>query len=228
MPAYVLSNKLRVASLYNLGFEFTPSLALTAKNFDTLELDIRSFREPLKRSIQGVISLSIEANFLAGGRPQQWVPLSDATIPVKSNDTRTAFPVEDPLLRSGLLMKTMAQLNIWTIGTVEASIQSLPDKIWYGNVHQAGTGSSQTVAASGKSLRQIVAEAIAGSGGSGERGKNIPARPFAMVQTEDLDKIVGVFEIWLNERIVARLGLLCLDLILTAQKPLLTTSTRCC
>lgn len=212
MPAYVLSNKVRVASLYNLGFDFTPSVALTAKNFDTLEIDVRSFREPLKRSIQTVIAPSIGANFLAGGRPEHWVPLADGTIPVKSKDPRTKYPVEDPLMRSGLLFKTMQQLNIWTITTVDAQIRALPDKIWYGNIHQGGLGQAEPSAAvaSGGTMegfmRMIESVLDAGGGGS-QRGKYFPARPFAMVQTEDLDHIRDVFEIWLNERIVARLGL---------------------
>jgi|ERR1700760_146188 len=210
MPAYVLSNQVRVASLYNLGFDFEPSLALTAKNFDTLELDIRSFREPLKRSIQQVIAPSIAANFLAGGRPDAWEPLSDATIPVKGYDPNTKFPVDDPLLRSGLLFTTMQQFNIWNVTTKDAQIMALPDKIWYGNLHQAGLGAPEaTLGSTGKSLMQVVSEALAGGagGGSSQRGKYVPARPFAMVQTEDLDKIRDVFEIWINERIVARLGL---------------------
>jgi hypothetical protein len=210
MPAYVLSNKVRVASLYDLGVEFVPSIAMTAKNFDTLEMDIRSFREPLKRAIQTVVAPSIGANFLSGGRPEHWMPLSDATIPVKNN-AGSKFPVEDPLLRSGLLMKTMQQLNIWTITTVDAKIEALPDKIWYGNLHQGGFGTPETSAAkasggTAEGFRNMM-ESVLSGGGSSQRGSYLPARPFAMIQIDDLDKIVDVFEIWMNERIVARLGL---------------------
>jgi phage gpG-like protein len=211
MPAYVLSNKLRVASLYNFGFDFNPSVAVTAKNFDKLEIDIRSFREPLKRSIQTVIAPSIGKNFLSGGRTTQWEALNDNTLPVKNN-AGSKFPVEDPLLRSGLLMKTMQQLNIWTITTVDAQIESLPGKIWYGNLHQGGVGSAPTSAAKAsggtrEGFLSMIDNVLAGGGGEGGRGQYLPARPFAMVQTEDLNAIVDVFEIWMNERIVARLGL---------------------
>lgn len=211
MPAYVLSNKLRVASLYNFGFDFSPSVALTAKNFDKLELDIRSFREPLKRSIQSVIAPSIGKNFLSGGRPTQWEALSENTLPVKNN-AGSKFPVEDPLLRSGLLMKTMQQLNIWDITTIDAQIKTLPQKIWYGNVHQSGIGAAPTTAAkasggTAEGFMSMIDNVISGGGGEGGRGQYIPARPFAMIQTEDLNGIVDVFEIWMNERIIARLGL---------------------
>jgi phage gpG-like protein len=208
MPAYSLANGLKVASLFNMGYDFTPSLGLKAAQFDALDVGIRSFREPLKRSIQSVIAPSIGKNFLAGGRPASWTPLSDQTIPVKSN-ANPKFPVNDPLLRSGLLMKTMQQLNIWTISTTEASIQQLPSKIWYGNVHQSGTAMQTTAAkASGGTAEGFMSmmDAVL-SGGSGERGMNIPARPFAMVQTSDLDAIQEVWEIWLNERVIAKLGL---------------------
>jgi phage gpG-like protein len=210
MPAYVLSNKVRVASLYDFGTTFSPSVAMTAKNFDTLDLDIRSFREPLKRAIQGVVAPSIGKNFLMGGRPG-WQALSDETLPVKSNAGST-FPVEDPLLRSGLLMRTMQQLNIWTITQVDAQIQSLPDKIWYGNLHQTGKGSAPTsaAAASGgtrEGFLSMIDHVLSGGGGEGGRGQYLPARPFAMIQTEDLDGIQDVFEIWINERVIARLGL---------------------
>lgn len=210
MPAYALSNKVRVASLYNLGFEFSPSLAFTAKNFETLGVDVRSFRVPLKTSIQEVIAPSIGANFLAGGRPEAWTPLQDDTIVVKGNSPRTKYPVSDPLMRSGLLFKTMQQYNIWTVTTTEASIQSLPDKIWYGNLHQSGLGSLGPTAAqaSGGTMAgfRSMIENVLAAGASSERGKYIPARPFAMVQTEDLDKIVAVFTVWINARIAARLG----------------------
>lgn len=208
MPAYKLPNGVKVGSLMDLGYEFKPSLAFNAKAFDKLDLDIRSFREPLKRSIQQVISPSIGRNFIVGGRPG-WSPLSDATLPVKAN-AASRFPVSDPLLRSGLLMKTMQQLNIWTITTTEASIQSLPNKIFYGGIHQAGTGTEQTAAqASGgtaEGFQRMMEGVLSGGVGTG-RGHNIPARPFAMIQTSDLDGIQDVFTTWLNERITAALSL---------------------
>jgi phage gpG-like protein len=104
----------------------------------------------------------------------------------------------------------MQQLNIWTITTDKASIQTLPDKIWYGYVHQAGTGNAGTAAeASGgtaEGFQKMMDDVLSGSFGT-ERGMNIPARPFAMIQTEDMDAIQTEWEIWLNERVVAKLGL---------------------
>jgi phage gpG-like protein len=210
--------------MVNIGYSFTPTIAMSAKAFNTLDIDIRSFREPLKRSIQRVVAPSIQKNFIAGGRPTGWTPLSDATLIVKARDPKTRFPVSDPLLRSGLLYKTMGQFNIWTVTQTQAAILSLPDKIWYGGIHQAGYGSSSAVSAgatSAEGFKTMMDQVL-----SGGLRAYIPARPFAMVQTEDLDAIQTEFEIWLNERIVARLGLLCLDLIPIAPKSSRTTSTR--
>jgi len=191
--------------MINLGYSFTPTIAMSAKAFDTLDVDIRSFREPLKRSIQRVLAPSIQKNFIAGGRPEAWTPLSDATLMVKARDPKTKFPVGDPLLRSGLLYKTMGQFNIWTVTQTQAAILNLPDKIWYGALHQAGYGSATAAGAGATSAEgfQAMMEKVL----SGGLRAYAPARPFALVQTSDLDAIQLEFEIWMNERIVARLGL---------------------
>jgi len=191
--------------MINLGYSFTPTIAMSAKAFDTLELDIRSFREPLKRSIQRVLAPSIQKNFIAGGRPEAWTPLSDATLMVKAQDPKTKFPVGDPLLRSGLLYKTMGQFNIWTVTQTQAAILDLPDKIWYGALHQAGYGSATAAGAGATSAEGF--QAMMQKVLSGGLKAYAPARPFALVQTQDLDAIQLEFEIWMNERIVARLGL---------------------
>jgi phage gpG-like protein len=135
-------------------------------------LDIRSMREPLKRSIQQVIAPSFGQNFVSMGRPEGWQQLSDATL---MNKTRYNYP-DDILVRTGLLRKTIQQLNIWTISRTEATIQGLPDKIAYGVYHQTGT-------------------------------TNMPARPFAVLQDEDIDKIQEIFADWMLERAMAHVGL---------------------
>lgn len=81
------------------------------------------------------------------------------------------------LIRSGRLQRTMAQQNIWTVTQDEAFIQGLPAHSWYGVIHQEG----------------------------GTRPVPTPARPFALIQPEDEEKIVQVFDRWLGER-AARVG----------------------
>lgn len=195
---------LRLDSLVNLGFEFKPTLAMSAKAFDILDLDIRSFRVPLKRSIQQVAAPSIGKNFTSHGRPEAWQPYAEDTVTMKMNDPKNKYGPEDLLRRSGLLWKTMQQLNVWTITTNQAAILALPDKIWYGGLHQAGYGISAAAVTPAKGMFASPEE-LSAMGGAGK--VRIPARPFAMFQTEDLDKIQEVFATWMMERATARLGL---------------------
>lgn len=155
-----------------LQFQFRPSIGLSARNIDKLGINIRSFREPLKRSIQQVIAPSFRKNFQVGGRPQRWRPLAEYTVEERGNSK----PI---LVRSGMLMRTMQQFNIWTVDTQKAALLDLPPKIWYGKIHQAGYGAR----------------------GSGQiKAAGIPARPFAIIQTADFEKIDRVFVQWLKER----------------------------
>jgi phage gpG-like protein len=71
----------------------------------------------------------------------------------------------------------MSQQNIWTVTDEHAVIENLPSHSWYGIIHQGGNRKTVT----------------------------IPARPFALIQAEDQDKIVEVFDRWLAER-AARAG----------------------
>lgn len=205
-----MKNGLRFDNMVDLGFDFKPSLAMSARQFDKMGVDIRSFREPLKRSIQRVISPSIGQNFISNGRPEGWVPYADATVDMKMHDPKNKFGPEDMLRRSGLLWKTMQQLNIWTITQTQAAILTLPNKIWYGGIHQSGFGmqsSSVTAGAGGVGALKgaiLSPEQLRSAGAAAS--VNIPARPFAMFQTQDLDRVQEVFADWLEERVNARLA----------------------
>lgn len=76
------------------------------------------------------------------------------------------------LVRSGKLKRVMQQENIWTVTSDHAVIENLPSNVWYGILHQSGNR----------------AKAV------------IPARPFALIQPEDEEKIVQVFDNWLADR----------------------------
>lgn len=175
-----------------LSFDFKPSIGIVAKGVATFGVNVKSFREPLKRIVQQVMAPSFRANFDQGGRPDPWEPWSDATIEIMSNmDT----PSRAILERSGKLKKTVQQLNIWTITETSASIRTLPQKVWYGYLHQSGF----TVQMPGGNQ---VGQRVAGVFISGA-SFNIPARPFIMIQDEDYDAIERVFSKWLDERLLA-------------------------
>lgn len=148
----------------DLQFTFRPSIGISARQLNVFGMNIKSFREPLKRAIQQVIAPSFRRNFEVGGRPQPWAPLAEYTVEVRGSS-------EPILVRSGLLARTMTQLNIWTIDTQKAALLDLPPKIWYGKIHQFGNIDTNT-----------------------------PARPFAVLQDEDWDAIERVFARWLAER----------------------------
>jgi phage gpG-like protein len=196
------------------GFEFKPSLGIVAKQIDLFGADIRSMREPLQRSIKEVMIPSFAANFAAGGRPT-WDDLSPATVARRGS----ARPI---LIQSGALAKVMSQQNIWSVGPTTATIKSLPQKVWYGNVHQGGHGGGGLAAGNWFAKYQNAARKMLGSEaedhevtaqafkmfdkrlvshGLAPADVTIPARPFALFQEEDIDAIQYIFAEWLEERL---------------------------
>jgi phage gpG-like protein len=195
-----------------LQFIFTPTIGMSARGFDKLGLDIRSFRVPLTRAIQKVIAPSFGENFVAGGRPDSWEALSEETI---SRKRRLGYD-DTILVRTGLLQRTIQQLNIWSMSTTNATIKGLPDKIGYGVVHQDGYSSGGSFGAFKSSMQKSdpgismheILSAVQAKGASASVGvAEIPARPFVVLQEEDYPKVDRVFADWMDERIIARLGL---------------------
>jgi phage gpG-like protein len=197
------------------AFEFKPSLGIVAKDIDRLAIDIRSMREPLTRSVRDVMVPSIRTNFDVGGRPG-WDPLATSTV------MRRGGRAEPILVRKGALRRGVTTISVWTITQTAATIKDLPDRIWYGKVHQSGSegggGSAgkwfvpylkkaAEVLGPGASKQQVTALAYKifdkrqqKHGPAPRSGNDIPARPFALFQDEDLDDIQEVFADWLEER----------------------------
>lgn len=166
------------ASTPLLELTFKPPLAVIQKDLRTLGVDLRSLREPLKRSIQQVIIPSIRANFDAQGRPA-WAPYAASTL--EFHEMLGTEMSRSLLNRTGALKSSATTLAIWSIGKEDAKLNGLPSKVWYGNLHQTG-----------------------GRGGKQTGKGTIPARPFIMFQDEDYEKITEVFAKWLDERIAKR------------------------
>jgi phage virion morphogenesis protein len=160
-----------------LELTFKPKLSVIREDLKDLGVDLRSLREPLKRSIQQVIIPSIRANFDAGGRPK-WAPYAAATL--EFHEMLSLQVSKGMLVKTGALKAVATQFNIWTVTQEDAKLTGLPQTVWYGNIHQTG-----------------------GKGGKGPKGI-IPARPFIMFQDEDYEKITQVFAKWLDERIARR------------------------
>jgi len=199
-----------------VSMTFVPSIAITAARIDKLGMDIRSFREPLTRSVKRVMGPSFRKNFDAGGRPDSWEPLSDATLEVRQRLGRNGSGI---LVLTGALRRVMGQLNIWRITRTSALILDLPQSVWYGAIHQAGYDGGSMSAR----IKQHGGDASAAFRSIIDEQKNamrtgttiktagaaaIPARPFALFQDEDEDDITEVFLEWLQERIAKTWGTL--------------------
>lgn len=178
-------------------FEFQPSIGIVAKAMDTLALDISSFKEPITKSIKGVMIPSFRENFDVGGRPP-WEPLAEYTIKLRGYD---AWPI---LVRSGKLKADATSLHIWTITPTSASIQSWPQRSWYGVIHQAGYGSATAAPTGGRSFgslrSQLRAQAIAGGENPNAAKIRIPQRRFILFQEQDEIAIRAIFFDWLTEK----------------------------
>lgn len=147
--------------------QLLPPASVINADLSELGVSIRSYREPLKRAVQQVLAPSIQKNFDVGGRPP-WPPLAEGTILDK---TRAGLADMSPLVRTGMLRRVAGQLNIWTLNSDEAHIDStgLPERAAYGRFHQTGT-------------------------------RNMPAREWAVIQDEDGAKVEEIFWAWIAER----------------------------
>jgi phage gpG-like protein len=167
----------------NIQLAFEPSVAILAARVDKFGADIRSFREPLRQAVKDVMIPSMQRNFDAGGRPR-WVRLTKATIAQKGGNAA-------PLKRSGSLQRNMGFMSIWTFTRTQAYIADLPQRIWYGKVHQSGGKGTH------EGFFDPVLKRTVNIGDSGA----IPARPFIMIQRQDEIRIEALFKRWVAMRI---------------------------
>lgn len=157
-----------------LELTFQPTLERVNSYLKAMALEMTTFKKPLQKCVKDVIIPSIQKNFDVGGRPS-WAPYSQETLDFHK---MLGESVSDSLLvKTGALKSAMGSESIWTITGNEAYIAGLPDNVWYGALHQAGY-----------------------PGGSGNGP--IPARPFAMIQEEDMPAIDKIFDTWLHQAII--------------------------
>lgn len=201
------------ARQFGIDIDFQPTPVILVAQFNKLGLDIRSFHEPLHRSVKNVMVPSIRKNFEQEGRPTRWQPL---TLKWMQEKERRGAPYSDILKMYGKLSKVATQQNIWTINGIagEAFIRDLPQHVWYGKVHQEGfsmTGDGMTrytVKRPGQKMFTQLTEPKRGKRtknkgarfGTMDTTEGVPARPFLLIQTSDEKKIEKEFLTWLQER----------------------------
>lgn len=184
MPSFssglIVTPSLRAAQVMSVDMTFEPSIGIMARKVDKLGTSIRSFREPLTEAIRAVVIPSIRTNFLKSGRPR-WVDDTEATWKQKRGKI---------LVESGALMQTMGYMNIWHIDSEKAMLANLPSSVWYGAIHQGGIGAHQA-------FHDPVTNSAVNLGDTGA----IPARPFVMLQAEDLPLIDEIFVKWVGRKV---------------------------
>lgn len=176
-----------------LEYKLDPSAVILVAEFAKLGLDIRSFKEPLHRSVK-YMGPSLQANFDIGGRPEKWTALSDITIDKKYNEG--ANRPSAPLIRTGVLQKEVGYQKIWKIDGIEgyAAIDNLGNAP-YGIYHQEGfEGGEIGVITSGKGINAKIETRQSGG---------LPARPFLVFQPRDEKAIEDIFIKWFQERTIA-------------------------
>jgi len=200
------------------SFEFQPSLGLVAKRLAALGEEFADLREPLKKSVRDVMTISILENFVSGGRPD-WEELAYDTLKRRKKENSGTMI----LVRQGTLAEVASSERVWSIGRTSATIRDLPDKVWYGKIHQGGYSGDQFAAGSWFKKYQNAARKALGPDeddaevdklafkmfdqrlakhGPAPRGAPaIPARPFAVFQDEDIDAIENIFVDWIEEKV---------------------------
>jgi phage gpG-like protein len=200
------------------AFNFSPSLGIVAKRFAALADEFGDLREPLRKSISDVMTISILENFMSGGRPS-WPGLAPSTQEKRQKEGSGDMI----LVRSGSLADVMSSEKVWAIGKTAATIKDLPERVWYGKVHQGGLAGNQFSGGNWFKKYEAAARKIAGpdeddeevtklaykifdkrvlSHGPAPKGQSdIPARPFAMFQEEDIDAIQIIFADWVEEKV---------------------------
>lgn len=135
------------------------------KRLDELALDTRRVERPLKAA-GAVVITSVEKTFQAQGRPEKWTPLSPRTLQRRRKGSGKS--------RRGarILIDTARLKNSISMRLVEGPAVEVGTNVIYAR-------------------RQHFGYDPAGRKGRGQT--KTPARPFLVVQNEDVDKIGNIF-----------------------------------
>jgi phage gpG-like protein len=154
---------------FNLDVELLPSTFIVVSEFELMALKFTNFKEPLTKAIKEIVIPSIAKNFEEEGRPEHWAELADFTLTRREEEGYGSGPI---LERSGKLKRAAQAFARWKITMTEASFASFAPSQWYGYLMQEGS------------------DAV---------GSNVPARPFMLMQEEDVDEIEKLFGDWMKK-----------------------------
>jgi phage gpG-like protein len=178
----------------SIDIDFVPPVSLLIADVLRLGVRLRTFREPLEKAVREVVIPSFKRTWEAEGRPEPWHELSPYTIARKTGESMSIetagfsggsgapILVSTPIQRErgqhksegrgGALKVRATSFKIWTF-TKDSAYVSGAGIFFYGPIHQLGASSAR-----------------------------IPARPFLILQDEDLDKIEKVFLDWEERKLL--------------------------
>lgn len=185
---------------------FLRNVIIDAGQIEKFEMNIKSFKDPLKTSLYEVVIPSIDRNFAAQGRPP-WKRLSQRTI---LNRLYEGFPRGPILDKTGRLKRESLRKNIWKISATELNLMAnyYTQKIPYAKFHQFGARIPRS-----RIVRHITGRI--GPGGTfrrfqfstqlqrnltGEHGK-LPMRPFMQLTVDEEVQVYGIFFNWLSDKV---------------------------
>ncbi len=125
-----------MASFYEISV--TPEPTILATKIATFQYSIRSFREPLDRSVRQVMIPGIQDSFDQEG--PGWEPLADSTRRIKQKLGLN----RGILRRTGALERSATRLARWNITSYMAYFGALPPNVRYGYPLDSGFINART------------------------------------------------------------------------------------
>jgi hypothetical protein len=168
-----------------VGISMFPSGALLSGRLNQWAGQIRSFEPVLQQIVREVVQPRIGQNF--GGQTaagENWAPLSENTpfMPYREAHNAAGSP---PLDVTGRLKRVAQQQNIWAFDNRAgiAFVRDMPGAE-YGEAQQQGFYNQGL------------------QGGMGQ----VPARPFIVVNDEDIERGANIFDNWVSENFNRTVG----------------------
>lgn len=112
--------------MFDLFMDTHPAITLISDKFKLAGVDIRSYREPLMRSVRQVLAPELREAFANQG--PGWAPLHPNTVRRKGHNRI--------LFESGTLARMAGQISAWSVDRTSARLTEFPD---YGEFHITGT-----------------------------------------------------------------------------------------
>lgn len=162
--------------MIGLDVEFSPSAQIIGRDLSNLARGFRTYRVPLRQSVDHVMIPAIAHQFEVGGDPP-WEPLAASTVERREAQGTMGGEPQDILVETGTLFSAVTARARWTFTPDEAYFSNMPTRAEYGVYHQLGFGNARG-------------------------GGFVPARPFVRGTDEDVDAVEDIFSRWANGMII--------------------------